>query len=82
MTAVTSIRTVSGSGAGSCWSWSNSDPIDRRGQDKSRNVRAVDRGENSSVGNGLAHIAWAIRTLPIFTERLRCSTFRTFRPRQ
>lgn len=67
---------------GSCWRRSKPGPDNRGGQDKSRSVRAVGRGENSSVDNGLAHIAGAIRTSHVSAKPLRRSLFRTLLPRR
>lgn len=59
-----------------CWDQSN-----RRGQDKSRNVRPVGREENSSNSGDFAHIVLSRCTLPTSPNRLHCSLFRTLRRR-
>lgn len=73
MTRIPSHRAAACSGESSGSSWGCWDRSNRRGQDKSRNVRPVGWGQNSSDTNHLRHIAALARTLPIWsTPRIRC----------
>ncbi len=79
MTACLPLRAVACSGEGWCGSSDCSDPHNRRGQVKSRNVRPVGREQNSPEHNDLGHIAHQRRTLPISPTRRFRSAFCTLR---
>ncbi len=59
--------------------WECVDREQQRGQDKSRNVRPVGWGGNSSDFGYLAHIAPAARTLPTCATPRICSVIHTLR---
>ncbi len=71
MSPPASLRALACRGEGSGGGWGCSDANNRRGQDKSRNVRPVGCGQISNDYGYLAHIAPAARTL------LNCSTPRS-----